>query len=193
MLRRLSIALALSFGLLGAARAQTIDFAPTDLSGYVTAAAMASASSDLGTYTVATLPTCSSGTAKKTAWASDLFGQAPGDRVVCDGVGHWKPVRPLSVSIDVSASNMTLTTLLNAPTQIMTGTLGLGVTRNVTLSTTNAYPGAKFCATRKVTGAGALSVTGLLGGLTSSLGLASWACFEFDGTGWVQTQSGGLL
>lgn len=155
--------------------------------------AAAPALGDLGTYAVADLPACNGSIAKRTAWASNLFGSPLGDRVVCDGT-YWKPIRPLAVTVDVTSANLVLTPLMSAPTQVLQGTLGLGVTRNVTLSTTYAYPGAKFCATRAAGGLGALSVQGLVSGLTTALGINAWACWEFTtGNVWIQTQSGGLL
>lgn len=121
---------------------------------------------------------------RKYAWTTDLFG-GPGDYTVSDGV-NWKPVRPLSVLSQASA-NMTATSLLTPPTIILTGTIGTGITHTVTLSTTYAYKGAKFRVLRKAGGLGTLLVN------TIGLNLSAWADFEYDGSAWVETASGGLL
>lgn len=116
------------------------------------------------------------------AWVQDLFG-GNGDFCVSDGQ-YWKPVRPLLVQ-NLAASDITLQALTHAPTQIMTGALALGVTKTVTLGTTNAYPGAKFRVLRQATGLGAL-----LGGLGVSLPVNGWADYEFDGAVWQKTAAG---
>lgn len=122
---------------------------------------------------------------RKYAWVTDLFDGQP-DIVISDGT-YWKPVRPLATKVVTNSNtNMTLTPLVNAPTQIMQGTLSAN--RTVTLSTVNAYPGARFRTKRE---AGGALVSLLVNGL--GLGLNSWADFEYDGTQWVQTASGGLL
>ena len=135
-------------------------------------------------YTVATLPSAAE-YARKYAWTTDLFG-GPGDYCISDGVS-WKPVRPLALSI-VSNSNtdMTLTPLLSAPTQVLQGTLS--ATRTITMATTYGYSGARFRVKREA--GGGLFNLNILGSL---LGLNSWADFEFDGSTWKQTASGGLL
>lgn len=118
------------------------------------------------------------------AWCTDLFGGA-GDMCLSDGA-NWRPVRPFSLqSVANSNVDMTLTCMANAPTVVMQGALTLP--RNVTLSTTYAYRGASFRVKREATGLSAL--------LVNSVGLAlnSWADFEYNGTAWVQTASGGLL
>lgn len=135
-------------------------------------------------YTVATLPAAAE-YARKYAWATDLFG-GPGDYVISDGVS-WKPVRPLALFTVTNANtDMTLTPLLSAPTQVLQGTLS--ATRAITLSTSYAYPGARFRVKREA--GGALFNLNLLGSL---LGLNSWMDVEYDGSSWKQTASGGLL
>ncbi len=144
--------------------------------------------SDLGPdYTVAALPTCNTAIAKRTAWVTDLMGLPNGDRAICDGA-NWKPLRPLAVQSMTSAT-MTVSALTNAPTIIMTGTIATGAQHSITLSTTRAYPGARICIVRKSTGLGSMLVA-VVGQLLS---LNSWACFEYNGTAWEQTMSGGLL
>ncbi|WDZ97975.1 hypothetical protein Herbaro_09400 [Herbaspirillum sp. WKF16] len=121
---------------------------------------------------------------RKYMWVTDLFG-GPGDYVISDGT-NWKPVRPLAVQSPVAA-DMTISALVNAPTQIVTGTIGTAVTRTVSLGTANAYPGAKFRVVRQATGLGSL-IAGLVG-----ISINGWADFEYNGSAWIQTGSGGLL
>jgi len=136
-----------------------------------------------GDYTVATLPAANQN-ARKYAWVTDLFG-GPGDMCLSDGVA-WKPVRPLAVSTVANANvAMTLTPLVSAPTQIMAGTLTAA--RTITLATTYAYKGARFRIKRTAGGLFNLVVAGI------GVPLNAWADFEYDGTAWVQTASGGLL
>lgn len=137
------------------------------------------------TYTVATLPSAAL-YPQMYAWVSDLHDGQP-DRCISDGT-FWKPVRPFATRAIANANqNLTLTPLSNSPTQIMQGTLT--VNRTVSLSTTNAYPGAKFRVKREALGT---LLTLIVNGI--GLGLNSWADFEYDASqGWVQTASGGLL
>lgn len=136
-----------------------------------------------GDFTVATLPSAT-GNQRKYCWVIDLHDSQP-DYVISDG-SFWKPVRPLATRTVANANaDATLIALSNAPTQIMQGTLS--VARAVTLSTANAYRGAKFRVKREAGGLFSLVVNGI------GLSLNSWADFEFDGTQWIQTASGGLL
>lgn len=143
---------------------------------------------DVGTYLVATLPSASTN-ARRTAWVTDLFSDlvTPGGRVVSEG-GYWKPIRPLALA-SVASGNMTLTALQNSPTQVLTGTIGTGVTHNITFSLTGAYPGARFRTKRLATGLGSMLINGL------ALPLNNWVDHEFDpvSNAWVETASGGLL
>lgn len=142
-----------------------------------------------GDFSIATLPPAADNT-KKYAWVTDLHDGQP-DYVISDGT-FWKPVRPLAARV-VADSNaaMTLTALVNSPTQIMRGTLT--ASRNVSLSPTNAYPGAKFRIKREA--AGTLLNLNIIGVVTTILGLTTpWVDMEYvAGTGWVQTASGSLI
>lgn len=122
---------------------------------------------------------------RRYAWCTDLFG-GPGDWCISDGVS-WKPVRPFSMRSASIVSDMNLTPMVDAPTQLISGTIGTGVSRAVTLSTTYAYKGAVFRTCRKAGGLGTLLVNGL------GISLNSWSDHEFDGNSWIQTASGGLL
>ena len=123
--------------------------------------------------------------ARKYAWCTDLFGSSGGDMCLSDGV-NWKPVRPAFVQTVANGNqNMSFTCMAQAPTQVIQGTLTS--VRSVTLLTTYAYRGARFRVKREA--------GGLFSLLTNGVGIAlnSWADFEFDGSAWVQTASGGLL
>lgn len=122
---------------------------------------------------------------RKYAWCTDLFG-GPGDWCISDGVS-WKPVRPFSLRSAPMAGDMSLTPMVDAPTQIISGTIGTGITRALALNSTYAYRGAIFRTCRKAGGLGGLLVNGL------GLSLNSWADWEWDGSAWIQTASGGLL
>lgn len=138
---------------------------------------------------IAALPAASAYPGKY-AETSDLFGV--GGYVVSEG-SFWKPVRPLSVATVTNAnSDLTFTTLLHAPTQILQGTLS--VSRVVTLDTSLAYLGARFRIKREASGV-LLNITVKVGAVSlSTMSLASqWTDYEFNGTTWVQTASGGLL
>jgi len=136
-----------------------------------------------GDFTVANMPDPTEN-ARKYAWVTDLHDGNP-DYCISAG-GFWKPVRPLVVNNVANANtNMTFQPLKNAPTQILKGTLT--AIRTMTISPTMAYPGARFRIKREA--GGLFNV--LIGGL--GLSLNSWADWEYDGTQWVQTASGGLL
>lgn len=81
----------------------------------------------------------------------------------------------------------TLTTITNAPNVRHTGTLTAN--RAVTLSTTNAFRGAKFRITR--TGGGAFTLDVGTGPL-KSLATNTWAEIEYDGTAWYLAAYGAL-
>ena len=125
----------------------------------------------------------------KYALSTDLYGS--GGYLVREG-GFWKPVRPLAVNTVANANaNMTVTSLLMAPTQILKGTLTAG--RDLVLSTEYAYPGSRFRIKKE---AGGALISTLIKVGTTLLGTQltnTWADYEFDGTTWVQTASGGLL
>lgn len=123
--------------------------------------------------------------ARKYAWCTDLFGGA-GDMCLSDGV-NWKPVRPFAVQTIANAnSDQTFICMADAPTIIEQGTLTASRVR--TLSTQYAYKGARFRMKREAGGLFNMLINGVV-----PMGLNSWADFEFNGTAWVQTASGGLL
>lgn len=144
---------------------------------------------DVGTFTLSSLPDPTV-TARRTCWVTDLFGV--GGRMVSEG-GFWKPIRPLLAG-NTTVANMTTTPFVTPPTLILTnaGLLGLGITMNVTLGMGTGFavpsPGYRQ---RVVRPAGALGTLNVIGALTKAL--TGWADFEFDGSAWQQTASGGLL
>lgn len=161
----------------GYAKLVDIPAAP-DLSGYALKNILD------GQFTIAQLMALPPGNnTRKYAWCTDLYGT--GDMMLSDGT-NWKPVRPFGVQSQNADVPMTLTTLVHAPTQLFSGTMTAG--RTMTISTANAYKGARFRITRT---AGGTLFNLLVNGL--NLALNQWADFEYDGTAFVKTASGGLL
>jgi len=145
---------------------------------------------DVGTYTLATLPDPAT-LSRRTIWVSDLWSSlaVPGGRMVSEG-GRWKPIRPLVVgSMVAPAVDMTLQPFVSGTTVLVTG--ALTAARNLTLGVGSGfavpYIGYRQRVTRKATGLFGLLINGV------GLSLNGWADFEFDGTTWQQTASGGLL
>jgi len=144
---------------------------------------------DVNTWTLAQLATQNpTAYAKRTAWVSDLYDV--GGRVVSEG-GAWKPIRPLVTGL-VTSSTMSTTPLLTPTTLVLTGTIAVGVTHNITLGAGTGfaipYPGYRQ---RVVKPSGVLGTLNVIGVVTKAL--TGWADFEWDGTAWYQTASGGLL
>lgn len=141
-----------------------------------------------GSFLIAGLPLASDN-AQKYAWVTDLHDGQP-DLVISDGT-NWKPVRPLAARVLTNSdSAWTYRALVNSPTQILKGAITLQ--RDITLSSQYAYSGARVRFKREATGLLGIRLVGLL---TASLGLNSWADMEYSANdgGWVQTASGGLL
>lgn len=129
---------------------------------------------------IAFLPSAASFTGTS-LYCSDLGGG--GGLLVSDGA-KWRRSQP-GVETIVSDANFTLTTLNNAEQILHGGTLTAN--RTITLSTTNAYPGARFRVTRSGGGAFTLSVGGL-----KLLSTSQWADVCFDGGSWVLAGYGTL-
>lgn len=152
----------------------------------VAAALAAQGIGDIGTFALASLPDPAL-SARRTLWCSDLFGT--GGRMVSEG-GFWKAIRPLATATMATPSaDLTLQPFVNATTLIVTG--ALSATRNLTLGAgsgnARAHPGYRVRLTRKATGLMSLVVNGV------GIGLNGWADFEYDGSVWQQTGSGGLI
>lgn len=137
----------------------------------------------IGDYTVSTLPDASL-YAKRLAWVTDLHDTQP-DYVMSDGT-RWKETNSDSASIIANGNtNLTFNPFVNAPIQIIQGTLT--AQRTCTINTTLAYPGQTFTIKREAGGLFNLVVN------TIGVGLNSWADFVYNGTAFVQARSGGLL
>ena len=136
------------------------------------------------TFNIAALPPTLDNV-RKQIWVNDLYGGA-GGYCISNGV-NWRPIWPYAMRA-VTAADLTLDALSSAPTQIMTGAIGTGVTRTITVSTAYAYAGARFRICNKTSGLGTL-----LAGLGLALAANNWRDLEYDGAAWVQTGSGGLL
>ena len=134
----------------------------------------------LRSYTIATLPSASP--AGQMIHCSDLGGG--GGQLNSDG-SAWRRVSRGGQQAVTGDADFTLTVLTNAEEQRHTGTLTAN--RAVTLSTTNAYAGARFRLTR--TGGGAFTLS--LGGL-KNLATNIWAEAVFDGSAWYLAAYGTL-
>ena len=129
----------------------------------------------LRSYTIATLPAASTA-AGQMIYCSDLGGG--GGLVVSDGTS-WRRACEEGAATVASDAAFTLTPLSSAPDQLHTGTLTAN--RAVTLSTTNAYSGARFRISRTGGGAFTLDVgTGPLKALATN----TWGEFVYDGAAW---------
>lgn len=136
----------------------------------------------LRSYTVATLP--SAATVGQVIYCSDLGGG--GGQLNADGT-NWRRVSRGGQQTVTSNAAFTLTPLTSAEEQLHTGTLTAN--RVVTLSTTNAYSGARFRITR--TGGGAFTLDVGTGPL-KSLATNTWAELIYDGTAWNLAAYGAL-
>ena len=166
------------------------------MSGYGTgtspaqvAAAIEAASVVLpGTFTVDTLPDPAANL-DRYARVTDLFGDTR-DLVLASKTGslaYWKPVRPVFARTSALSADMTLMPLKSPSVMFLTGAIGVGVTRTVTLSTALAYPGAAFEIRNDMTGLGSLKLAGLsVGGLLSLLFGGTQRFFYDAASGWKQ-------
>lgn len=96
---------------------------------------------------------------------------------------YWRPVRTdYSTPISSTGGTLAFSCFTNAPTQFVSGTLALALTVN--LSTTNCWPGAQFVFVNNLTlGIFGITVTGLVGGITRTLGLNVSGTFMFGTDG----------
>lgn len=141
-----------------------------------------------GTYTIDTLPDPAASVGYY-AIVTDLFGEKT-DKVLASssaGTAYWQPVRPIYSKTTPVAADMTLLPLKHPSVQFLTGSVGIGVTRNVTLSPALAWPGATFEIRNDMTGLGALKLAGLsVGGLLSLVFGTQQRFFYEQGIGWKQ-------
>lgn len=135
-----------------------------------------------GTWTVDTLPTPDASNLGNYARVSDLFGSKT-DLVLCSlsgGAYFWQPVRPFWPQTVSGDQAMTLTPLKNGSLLRLTGTLTAN--RVITLSKTNAWPGAQFeFAFDGALGIFGLTIAGLDLGATLSLVLGGRRRVYYDG------------
>jgi hypothetical protein len=137
----------------------------------------------IGDYTVATLPSAAL-YPKMLAWVTDLHDGMP-DYLMSDGT-RWKETNADAAAIIANGNtNLTLNPFLNAPIQIVQGTLT--AQRTCTINSTNAYSGQGFTIKREAGGLFNLVIN------TVGIGLNSWADFVFNGSSFVQVRTGGLL
>jgi hypothetical protein len=149
---------------------------------------LASAPLSIGEFAVANLPSAAANQ-DKFAYATDLFGSVR-DKVASVKIGstwYWVPTRSYAKT-NIPIASMTLVTLASPTTILFNGTLL--ASQNITLSTTNAYPGASFDIGFDGTiSVGGITIAGLLGGITTTLGAGARKSFRYadnnDGTfGW---------
>jgi hypothetical protein len=123
------------------------------------------------TYTVDTLPDPSN-YVDMYARVSDLFGSKR-DLVLASQVGStsfWQPVRQDYGATKTITADFTVFPLKSPNALKLTGSIGVGATRNVTLSTVGGWPGATFEVNAGLTSLlGALNILGT--GLGSGVGL----------------------
>jgi hypothetical protein len=124
------------------------------------------------------------------AIVSDLYSNATSTNEVlrCGSSGssfYWRPQRTDYVAnVTLSSGTMTFSCLLNAPTTFFNGGSAAG-NLAITLGTTGCWPGAQAdFANDASSSLFGISVGGLLGNLTKSLGLNGRQSFRFDGTSW---------
>ncbi|KQQ39053.1 hypothetical protein ASF58_23215 [Methylobacterium sp. Leaf125] len=123
------------------------------------------------------------------ARVTDLFGTKR-DLVLASKVGNlafWQPVRPVFAATQAVTADMTLLPLKSPTVMFLTGTVGVGVTRTLNLSTVLAYPGAAFEIRNDMSGLGSLKLAGLSVGGLLSLAFGTTQRFFFDvASGWKQ-------
>lgn len=151
-------------------------------------AAAASSAIIAGEWTVDSLPAAADNL-DRYARVTDLFGTKR-DLVLASKVGalaFWQPVRPVFAATVPVAADMALTPLKSPSVLFLTGAIGTGVTRTLSLSTALAYPGAAFEIRNDMTGLGTLKLAGLNVGGLLSLAFGGTQRFFFDAaTGWKQ-------
>ncbi|WP_375453721.1 hypothetical protein [uncultured Methylobacterium sp.] len=140
------------------------------------------------TYSIDTLPDPASNI-DMYARVTDLFGGTR-DLVLAAQTGsasYWKPVRPVFAATVPVSADMTLVSLKAPSVMFLTGAVGVGVTRTITLSTALAYPGAAFEVRNDMTGLGSLKLAGLsVGGLLSLVFGTTQRFFYDAASGWKQ-------
>jgi hypothetical protein len=133
---------------------------------------------------------CNSSRAGFYAVVQDLYSSAAATNEVlrCGSSGstfYWRPQRTDYVAnVTLANGTMTFSCLLNAPTTFFNGG---GTTGNlaITLSPTGCWPGAQAVFANDATSSlFGITIGGLLGNLTRTLGLNGRQTFFFDGSAW---------
>lgn len=132
----------------------------------------------------ATLAGLLTGAAGKQQYVSDLGG---GGGILHHDGAQWRRTSDGGYQTVSTDATFTLTPLTSPEQTRHTGTLTAN--RAVTLSTSNAYPGARFRITR--TGGGGFTLDVGTGPL-KSLATNTWADFVYDGSAWYLSAYGAL-
>jgi len=153
-------------------------------------AAQVAAAVPLGTFTVATLPAPTAAIVGRLAKVTDLFGDQF-DTVRCCAVGtfyFWKPQSSDSARNFAMTADMLVKPLTYPQGLRLTGTIGLGTVRKLTLDVEGGWPGC--C--KEISAGGLGSILGTLNvlgsGLGSGIGLLTGAYKKF-----MLDYSGGAL
>lgn len=143
---------------------------------------------DVGTYTLATLPDPTL-TPRRTCWVTDLF--VVGGRMVSEG-GIWKAIRPL-VAGSMNSASMTTVPWSTPTTLLLANGPGLSITHSVTLGTGSGFavPAPGYRQRIVQPRIAFLGTINIIGAVTKAL--TGWMDYEWDGTAWQQTASGGIL
>lgn len=120
------------------------------------------------------------------ARVSDLWGSVS-TAMICEYDGtnyYWRPQRTdYSVVSTQTSGSMSLIPLVTAPVTVLNATLLGNV--NVTPTTTNVWPGCQFeIYAPSNLGLFAINITGLLGGVTSTLLGGSSKTVTYTASGW---------
>lgn len=169
-----------------------------DLSAYALKSDLPVSARLPGEFTVDALPTPTADNLGKYAWVTDLFG-SKSDLVLCAKIAgstvryFWQPVRPVFRADMTVTGSMTLDSLKVPSVLRATGTIGTGVTRDLTLGP-GTFPGQSQRVKRVAGGLGTLRVVPqiLTGGVLNLgtpvsilLNATSEFIWDFD-SGWEQ-------
>lgn len=132
---------------------------------------------------------CNSARVANYAVVSDLYSGASNTNEVirCGLTGTtytWRPQREnFAANVSTTGGSITFTCGVSPPIMFVSGTLAANLT--TALSPSNCWAGAfANIANGTTLGISSFTVTGLLGGLTKTLGLNGRATFYFDGSAW---------